>query len=102
MQTEKIDNVDVIFLQLKTHSKKIIIELIYRRLAHNNNSDRKLFDQIIEVINSFESVIFGDFNLPVTSWVNSLKSHMGHDLYNNLLENGLSQHVSKPTKVIIY
>ena len=50
-QTEKIDNVDVIFLQLKTRSKKIIIELIYRPSAHNNNSDRKLFDQIIEVSN---------------------------------------------------
>ena len=95
LQTEKIDNVDVTFLQFKTRSKKIIIGLIYRLPAHNNNIDRKLFDQIIEVSNSFESVIFGDFNLPVTSWENSLKSHVSHDLYNNLLESGLSQHVSK-------
>ena len=86
LQTEKIDNIDVIFLQLKTRPKKIIFGLIYRPPAHNNNSDRKLFYQIIEVSNSFESVIFGDFNFSVTSWGYSLKSHMGHDLYNNLLE----------------
>ena len=66
--------------------------------AHNMNSDIKLFDQIIEVSNSFESVIFGDLNLPGTSWGNSLKSHMGHDLYNYLLESGLSQHLNKPTR----
>ena len=41
---------------------------------------------------------FLETNLSVGSWGNSLKSHMGHDLYNHLLESGLSQHVSKPTK----
>ena len=35
LQTKTIDNVDVIFLQLKTHVKKIIIRLIYRPPAHN-------------------------------------------------------------------
>ena len=63
LQTEKIDNVDVLILQLKTHLKKIVIGLIYRPSTHNNNSDRKIYDQIIEVSNSFESVTFGDFNL---------------------------------------
>ena len=67
LQTKKIDNVDVTFLQIETHSKKIIIRLIYRPPIHNINSDRKLYDQIIKVSNSFESVIFGDFNLPVLS-----------------------------------
>ena len=65
LQTEKIDNVDVLILQLKTHLKKIVIGLIYRPSAHNSNSDRKIYDQIIEVSNSFESVTFGDFNLLV-------------------------------------
>ena len=37
-------------------------------------------------------------NLFVNSWENRLKSHMGHDLYNNLLESGRSQHVNKPTR----
>ena len=67
LQTKKIDNVDVTFLQIETHSKKIIIRLIYRPPIHNINSDRKVYDQIIKVSNSFESVIFGDFNLPVLS-----------------------------------
>ena len=29
---------------------------------------------------------------------NSFKFHMGHELYNNVLESDLSQHVNKPTR----
>jgi len=39
-----------------------------------------------------------DFNLPVTKWDESLNSHSGHDLYNNLQESALYQHVDKPTR----
>ena len=87
---KKIDNLNVIFLQLETHSKKIVIGLIYRPPTHNINSNRKLYDKIIKVNNSFESVIFGDFK--------SLKSQMSHDLYNNLLKSSLSQHLNQPTR----
>ena len=59
---------------------------------------KTIWHQIIEVSSLFESVFFGDFNFPVTSWSNSLKSHMDHDSYKNLLEHGFSQHVNKPTK----
>ena len=38
------NNVDVVFLQIKLHLKKFMIRLIYRQ-----PSDRKLYDQIIEV-----------------------------------------------------
>ena len=95
LQITKIDNVDVIYLQLRTCFMKIIVGLIYRPQTHNI---KKLFDQIIEISNSFESVIFEDFNFPVTSWRYYFKSHMGHDLYTNLLESSLSQHVNKPTR----
>ena len=47
LQTKKTDNVDDIFLQLKTHLKKIITRLIYRPSAHNITGDKKLYDQII-------------------------------------------------------
>ena len=60
LQTEEIDNLDVMFLQLKTHLKEIVIRLIYRTPVHNISSDIKLFDQIIELNNSFESAIFGN------------------------------------------
>ena len=63
----------MLFVQLKTHSKKIIIGLIYRPLVHNIISDRKVWYQIFKVSSSFESVIFGDFNLFITSWENVLK-----------------------------
>ena len=33
----------IIFLQLKTHLKKIIIELIYRLPVHNISRDTKLY-----------------------------------------------------------
>ena len=47
LQTEQLDNVVVIFLQLKTYIKKIVIGLIYKQPTHNTNIDRKLYDQII-------------------------------------------------------
>ena len=90
LQTKKIDNVDVIISQLKTHWKIIVIGIIY--------GDRKLYYKIIEVGNSFESVIFGDFNLAVNAWECRLKSHMVHDWNNDLLESGQSQHVNKHTR----
>ena len=92
----------VIFSQLKTHSKKTIVRFIYKPLAHNDNYDRKLYHQIIEVSNTFESVIVGLLNLSFTSWGNFLKFHLGHDLNNNLLANGLSIKVIKPREVTIY
>ena len=69
-----------------THSKKAIIRLMYRPSVNNINIDIKSFDQIIKISNWYKNVISGDFNLPVTSWGYSLKSHMDHDVYGNLLE----------------
>ena len=36
--------------------------------------------------------------MPVTRWENPLRSHTGHDLYTNLLESELHQHVHEPTR----
>ena len=83
LQTEKVDNVDVIFSQIKTILKKIVIWLIYNPPIHDIITDSKWYDQIIEISNSFERIIFVKFNLLVNSLGNHQKSHMGHDLYNN-------------------
>ncbi len=40
----------------------------------------------------------GDFNLPVPWWGNTFLSHFGYDLYNNILEIELHQHVNSPTR----
>ena len=40
---------------------------------------------------------FGDFNLPVTVWGKTLNSHSGHELYSNILESSLYQHIYEPT-----
>ena len=98
LEKEKINNVDSVLLQLKIHSKKFIIGLIYRPPGQNITNDKKLYDQITEISNTSDCIIFGDFNIPVTSWGNPPSSHSGHELYNNLLESALSQHVHKPTR----
>lgn len=41
------------------------------------------------------TVIFGDFDLPETSWGGPLSCHTGHDLDNSSVESALSQHVDK-------
>ena len=94
----KLDNVDCVTVQLKIRSKNFLINLIYRPPANNAASDKIMYDQIIEISNAFDCVIFGDFNLPVSTWGDTLSCHSGHDLYNKLLESALSQHVHKPTR----
>ena len=94
----KLDNVDSVLVQLKIRSKKFLINLIYRPPANNAASDKMIYDQIIETSNAFDCIIFGDFNLPVSTWGDTLSCHSGQDFYNNLLESALSQHVPKPTR----
>ena len=98
VEKEKINDVDTIFLNLTVHSRKITIGLIYRPPSLDATTDKKLFDQIDAIANSCESIIFGDFNLPVPSWGNPISSHSGHNLYDSLLESALSQHVNEPTR----
>ena len=98
VEKEKIINLDKIFIQLNVRSKKIILGLVYRPPAHNPIADRKLYEQLTDISDSIDSVFIGDFNLPVTLWGNPLTSHMGHELYNSLLESALNQHVSEPTR----
>ena len=40
----------------------------------------------------------GDFNLPVARWGDPYSCHTGGDLYTNLLESDLHQHVNEPTR----
>ncbi len=40
----------------------------------------------------------GDFNFPVAKWGDMLRSHSGHELYNNILEGEFHQHVNSPTR----
>ena len=92
------DNINVIFVQLNRHSQKVVIGLVYRPPAQTNTIDEELYEQILEISSQNESVIFGDFNIPVTSWGGSLTIHSGHTLYSNLQESALYQHVDHPTR----
>ena len=94
----KVDNVDSVTVQLKIRSKVFVINLIYRPPANNTASDKMIYEQIIETSDAFDCVIFGDFNLPVSTWGDPLSCHSGHEFYNNLLESALTQHVHKPTR----
>ncbi|XP_045128934.1 uncharacterized protein LOC123514804 [Portunus trituberculatus] len=97
-KTDKINNIDSVFLHLRVRSKKIVIGLVYRPPAQNISSDKNLQDQITEISNNFDTVICGDFNLPVNSWGSPLNSRSGQDLYNSLLDCSLKQHVQQPTR----
>ena len=94
----KINNVDTVFIQLTTCLRKLVIGLVYRPPAQSIATDKELYDQITDISNSNETIIFGDFNLPVHSWGSQLTSHSGHALYDCLLESALTQHVNKPTR----
>ena len=61
-----IDNIDAIYVQLRNESQQTMtLGLIYRPPAQSNVIDSKLFEQIAEVCCIQNTVISGDFNLPV-------------------------------------
>ncbi len=82
IQTEKINNVDLIFVELRNHNNKVIVCLIYRPPGQSPKPDNKLFDVITEICGQFETLVMGDFNLPVAQWGGTLRSHSGYELYN--------------------
>ena len=71
---------------------------MYRPPAQPVQTDSDIFDQISELSDTHDSIIIGDFNLPVTEWGEPLTFHHGHDLYNNLKESALTQFVRNPTR----
>lgn len=93
-----ISNIYCKYVQIRTGSEKLIFGLIYRPPAQNSNVDNELYEQLIDICNENDAVIFGDFNLPVTLWGGTLSCHSGHELYSNILESSLQQHVHEPTR----
>ncbi len=98
IQTEKINNVDLIFVELRNHNNKVIVCLIYRPPGQSPEADNKLFNVISEICGHFETIVMEDFNLPVAQWGGTLRSHSGYELYNNILESELHQHVNSSTR----
>ena len=95
----QIVNIDTLYLILKDkHGKKIAIGLIYRPPAQPVHTDREIYEQISEICNSQDTVLMGDFNLPVPKWGEPINLHNGHDLYANLQESSLTQLVHFPTR----
>ncbi len=86
IQTEKINNVDLIFVELRNNNKAIFC-LIYRPPGQSPKTDNKLFDVIIETCGHFETIVMEDFNLPVAMWDDTLRSHSSYELYKNILES---------------
>ena len=98
VQTEVIDNVDVAIVQIKNRSRKVTLALVYRPPRVSSDTDDRLYEQITDISCHTDSVIFGDFNLPVAKWGDPLTAHRGRELYSNLLDSALYQHVNKPTR----
>ncbi len=72
IQTEKINNVGLIIVELRNHNNKVIVCLICRPLGQSSERENKLFDVIIETCGIIETIVMGDFNLPVERWGETL------------------------------
>ena len=95
----QIPNIDTLYLLLKDNlGKKIVLGLIYRPPAQHVHTDREIYEQISEICNTEDTVMMGDFNLPVPKWGEPVNLHTGHDLYANLQESSLTQLVHSPTR----
>ena len=98
LSKHETDNTNFIFVQLKHKSRKVAIGLVYRPPSQVRNIDDELFEKIAEFSSLYESVILGDFNIPVANWGDALTSHSGKTLYENLQESSLHQHITHPTR----
>ena len=85
VKTETFTNVDQVYIEIKGKSNKVIIGLIYRPPGQNIEVDHALSESIFETSCRCETVIMGDFNLPVARWGYPCNSRIGGDLYSNLL-----------------
>ena len=95
----QILNIDALYLQLKDNrDKKIVIGLIYRPPAQPVHTDSEIYEQISEVCDSQDTIMMGDFNLPVPTWGEPINLRNGQDLYTNLQESSLTQLVHSPTR----
>ena len=95
----QITNIDTLYVLLKDNlGKKIVIGLVYRPPAQPVPRDCEIYEQISEICNIEDTVMMGDFNLPVQKWGEPINSHTGHDLYANLQESALTQLVHFPTR----
>ncbi len=57
IQTEKINNADLIFVELRNHNNKVIVFLIYRPPGQSPETDNKLYDMIIKTCGNFETIV---------------------------------------------
>ena len=100
LERESVPNVDTLFVDLKNKcgKSKVTIGLVYRPPKQTVENDEKLFDSILEASQRNETIIMGDFNLPVKRWGDNFNSHTGRNLYTNLLESDFHQCVNEPTR----
>ena len=100
VKTDEVPNVNTLFVEVRSECGKtrLIIGLVYRPPGQPLENDNKLYDLMLETSNRCETVIMGDFNLPVSKWGDPLNSHTGRDLYTNLQECDFYQCVNKPTR----
>ena len=100
VKTEAVTNADTLFVEIrnKCGKSKVMIGLVYRPPGQPQENDHKLYDLMLETGHRCETVIMGDFNLPVKRWGDPLNSHTGRDLYTNLQECDFHQCVNKPTR----
>lgn len=95
----QIVNINSLYLLLRDNfGKKIVIGLIYRPPSQPVHTDRQIYEQLCELSNIYDTVIMGDFNLPIPKWGEHINLHNGHDLYTNLLESSLCQLVHSQTR----
>jgi len=98
VKTETITNVDTVFIEIKNKSSKVIVGLIYISPGQAIEIDYALSESIFETNCRSEVAVMVDFNLPVTRWGDLLNIHTRSDLYTNLIQSELYQHVNSPTR----
>jgi hypothetical protein len=100
LQSDKIVNIDSLFVELTTvGNKKLRLGIYYRPPAQSNETDNQIATNIDNNVNTTrEVVIMGDFNLPCKVWSEPFSHHTGKILYDFICISELNQMVNFPTR----
>lgn len=93
------NNSELICIKVNNNNRNTNIAVVYRRPDHTPMEDLELYNSLQETLNSDETIIAGDFNLPRIDWnFNTSEAQDSQRLLEFMDDNFLTQYVREPTR----
>ena len=93
-------NCEIICVQIQTRDRSVLkLVLVYRNPHMLAAEDELLYNTLQEILDGrYETIIFGDFNLPYIDWVTKTAQSPGNKLVDFATRNDIVQRMLEPTR----